>query len=264
MDLTYQEIPSASPLVERIWHSRAQEAADFYSMADIHSELVVTRWHGKTTFTIRGPETHATLARTQAGAEYFGIQFKTGVFMPAFPPALLVDRHDVHLPEASSRSFWLAGAAWEFPTFENADTFIHRLDRAGYLVHDPLVGDVLRQKPVDLSPRTVQRRFAQAAGLAHGAIYQIERARYAVSLLLDGVSILDTVEAAGYFDQPHLTRALKRLIGLPPAYLLRKDRPERLSFLYKTSTVQDAILMTHEQTGSRGESSIGRPLAIEF
>ena len=38
---------------------------------------------------------------------------------------------------------------------------------------------------------------------------------------------------AGYFDQPHLTRSLKRLIGQTPAELLRVGS-EELSFLYKT------------------------------
>ena len=37
----------------------------------------------------------------------------------------------------------------------------------------------------------------------------------------------------GYFDQPHLTRSLKRLIGQTPAELLR-DGCAQLSFLYKT------------------------------
>ena len=46
--------------------------------------------------------------------------------------------------------------------------------------------------------------------------YQIERARYATSLLKKGIPILDTVYQAGYFDQPHLTRSLKHFIGLNP------------------------------------------------
>jgi AraC-like DNA-binding protein len=48
-----------------------------------------------------------------------------------------------------------------------------------------------------------------------------------------GDSIADVTHEAGYFDQPHLTRSLKRLIGQTPAVLLR-DGCEQLSFLYKT------------------------------
>jgi hypothetical protein len=43
--------------------------------------------------------------------------------------------------------------------------------------------------------------------------------------LQQGVSILDTVEQAGYFDQPHLTRSLKYLIGQTPAQIREKSRP---------------------------------------
>jgi AraC-like DNA-binding protein len=45
-------------------------------------------------------------------------------------------------------------------------------------------------------------------------------------LLEQGVSILDTVEQAGYFDQPHLTRSLKRYVGYTPAQILRLEHQE--------------------------------------
>jgi hypothetical protein len=61
---------------------------------------------------------------------------------------------------------------------------------------------------------------------------QIERARHATNLLRQGVSILDTVHDAGYFDQAHLTRSLKHLIGQTPVEVGRGQI--QLSFLYKT------------------------------
>jgi methylphosphotriester-DNA--protein-cysteine methyltransferase len=76
----------------------------------------------------------------------------------------------------------------------------------------------------------VQRRFLRATGLTHGAVSQIERAHRAVALLRQGVSILDTVERAGYADQPHLTRSLKRLIGQTPAQLAPESMAMPLSF----------------------------------
>ena len=48
-------------------------------------------------------------------------------------------------------------------------------------------------------------------------------ARYAVLLLQQGTSILETVHLAGYFDQPHLTRALKLWVGQTPLQLLREN-----------------------------------------
>ena len=236
MDLTCEERPSDSPLVETIWRSGSEDGGSFISMAGCHWGIVVTRIHGKRILTVRGPETRATPAYSPADAEFFGIQFKTGALMPNFPAGTLMDRRDVNLPEAAGRSFWLDGAAWEFPTFENADTFVNRLVRAGLLIHEPLVESVLDGQPVrGASLRTVQRRFLHATGLRYGLISQIKRARYAVALLKQGVSILDTVSEAGYFDQPHLTRSLKHFVGQTPAQLADQNRITRLSFLYKTA-----------------------------
>jgi AraC-like DNA-binding protein len=52
--------------------------------------------------------------------------------------------------------------------------------------------------------------------------------------LKQGISILDAVTLAGYADQPHLTRSLKRLVGQTPAQLRPTNQPEQLSFLFKT------------------------------
>jgi AraC-like DNA-binding protein len=233
MDLVCDERPSESPFVERVWRSHTGEGGTFISMAQQHWGIVVMRHKGKLTLTVRGPETCATLAESPPDTEFFGILFKAGAYMPDFPVARLINRQDVNLPEAASHSFWLKGSAWQYPTFENVDTFVNRLSREELLVHDPLVSAVLSEQRVDVSDRTAQRRLLQATGLTQGACRQIERARYATALLKQGVSILDTVQQAGYADQPHLTRALKRLIGQTPAQIGQIDRAHKLSFLYK-------------------------------
>jgi AraC-like DNA-binding protein len=86
-----------------------------------------------------------------------------------------------------------------------------------------------------ISARTVQRRLVQATGLTQSDVLQIERARYATTLLKQGLSILDTVHQAGYYDQPHLTRSLKHYVGQTPAQLANQNRTTRLSLLYKTA-----------------------------
>jgi AraC-like DNA-binding protein len=189
--------------------------------------IVVTRYRGKATLTLRGPETKVTpMDYTWTGAEFLGIDFKLGAFMPHFPPGKLLNQQDVNLPEASRQSFWLHGSAWQFPDFENADTFVNRLLREGLLVHDPVVDAVVQGHPQELSLRAVQYRFLQATGLNHRTVQQIERARFAATLLEQGVSILDTVYQAGYFDQPHLTRSLKRFLGQTPAQITGIKPPE--------------------------------------
>jgi len=234
MDLTAEERPSDSPYVERIWRSRSEQAESFISIAESHWGIVITKHKGKNVLTVRGPEMQATAAEGRDQAEYFGIQFKPGVFMPHLPANLVMDRRDLNLPEAGSRSFWLQSSAWQFPNFENADTFVNRLVRAGLLVRDPVVDAVLQGEPAGVSLRTVQRRFLQATGLTQNDFFQIERARFATTLLKEGTSILDTALEAGYFDQPHLTKALKHFVGQTPAEIVSESRQKPLSFLYKT------------------------------
>jgi len=235
MDLTCEERPADSPFIERIWRCRAEDGGSFISIAASRWEMVVTRYRGKTVLTVRGPETYATPAYCPADAEFFGIQFKPGAFMPNLPPGMVMNRCDVNLPEATNRSFWLNGSAWQFPDYGNAEVFVDRLFHDGLLVSDPVIDAVSQGQSVDMSLRTVQRRWLQATGLTYGTLNQIERARNATMLIKQGVSILDTVGLAGYADQPHMTRAFRRFIGQTPAQIANVNRLEKLSFLFSTS-----------------------------
>src|SRR5690349_3466925 len=106
---------SDSLFVEEIWHTQSERGGAFISTAAIHWEMVLMRYKGKTTFTVRGPETEATSAPLPAETEWLGITFKLGTFMPNLLPGSLLDGHDVNLPQTSSNSFWLYGSAWELP-----------------------------------------------------------------------------------------------------------------------------------------------------
>src|SRR5687768_6224800 len=101
MDLVCDERPSDSSVIERVWYSQSEQASNFISIADAHCGIVVTRHKGKTVLTLRGPETKATPAYCPDDAEFLGIQFKAGLFMPTFPARMLMNRADMNLPEAS-------------------------------------------------------------------------------------------------------------------------------------------------------------------
>jgi hypothetical protein len=160
-----------------------------------------------------------------ADAEFLYITFKLGTFMPHLPVRNLLDVGTA-LPQATNKSFWLNGSAWQFPDYENADTFVDRLVRAGLLMCDGIVDAVLQGHPQELSPRSTQRRFLLATGLTQRYIHHVERARRAAVLLQQGAPVLDTVYQSGYFDQPHMTRALKHLIGQTPAQISRLNQTE--------------------------------------
>lgn len=77
--------------------------------------------------------------------------------------------------------------------------------------------------------QTIWRAQSERAGSfisVAASHWEIERTRYAMTLLQQGASILDTVYQAGYFDQPHLTRALKRFVGQTPAQIAHLSKPE--------------------------------------
>ena len=233
MFLVFDDRASDSLFVERVWRCHSEHAGRFLSVASSHWEMVVTRLRGKTTLTVRGPETRVTPLDCPAGGEWIGVRFKLGTFMPQIPVVDLLDMNDVNLPRASARSFWLDGGRWEYPSFDNAETFVKRLVKAGAVTRDPAVDAALRGEVSLRSTRSAQRHFLYATGMTHRTFRQIERARYATNLLRRGVSIADTVHDAGFFDQAHLNRSLKRLIGQTPGKIARAA--EQLSFLYNTA-----------------------------
>jgi AraC-like DNA-binding protein len=226
MNRIYQERASDSPYVEKIGHFCVEGAYSQVCAADVFWNFMVVKHLGKTVFTAWGPETQAGLMTFPVGAEFLFIQFKLGGFMPHLPVSHLVDT-GIMLPEATSQKFWLDSAAWEIPNYENADTFVEWLVHEGLLVYEPVVDAVIQDHPqTDMAPRTVRHRFLRATGLTHSKIQQIARAKQAAALLQKGIPILDAVDQAGYADQPHMTRALRRYIGQTPAEIARVSQPE--------------------------------------
>jgi AraC-like DNA-binding protein len=178
--------------------------------------MVISKWRGHLSISLHGPETGATRKAFPVQGEWLGIAFKLGTFVPQLSPGSLLDGSIV-LPGTTGRSFSWLHSTWQFPNYENADTFVDQLVRSGIVAHDPIVSAIQQGQSPALSLRSIQYRFLHVTGLSQRTIRQIERARYAASLLRQGASIFDTVSEAGYSDQPHLTRALKHFIGHTPA-----------------------------------------------
>jgi len=217
----FEEREADSPFIDAIWRTTSAPHESFVSIAATHWEIVVWRQAGQTHLTVRGPETKATAVPIPANAEFFGVQFRLGAFMPDLPVLSLVDR-DLTLPRGVGNSFRLNGSVFEIPAYDNIDAFVNRLAREGLLIGDPVVSAVLRGRQTDLSRRSIERRVRRATGLTLGAIRQIERAKKAAELLDQGATILDAVMRAGYADQAHLTRSLKRFMGQTPAQIAKE------------------------------------------
>lgn len=216
MSIIFKERPSDSPYIETVTHGFTAADGATIRPAECNWHMVFSRVNGRMHPIITGPLTSSGRVSWGEGAKILWIRFKLGVFMPHLPFKDTLDE-ETTLPSASGNTFWLNSASWQYPDFENVETFVNRLVREETLVHDAVISDVLQGRPTDLSPRTIRHRFQQATGLTQKHIQQHQRAKKALALLNRGVPILDTVHETGYYDQPHLTRSLKKYIGTTPA-----------------------------------------------
>ena len=222
MSFIYEERASDSPYIETVTRGWTESSGATVRPSEVHWHMVFTRVSGCMIPIFVGPLTTAGIVSYGEGAEILWIKFSLGSFLPHLPPREFLDTETI-LPEATSRSFWLKGSAWQFPDFDNAETFVDRLVRDEILAHDPLVDATLLGHTPVVASRTVRHRFLRATGLTQDHIYQAERAQRAEALLQRGASILDTVYEAGFYDQPHMTRALKQYTGHTPGQIVQMN-----------------------------------------
>jgi hypothetical protein len=212
MGLRFTTRRSDSPWVDAVWTCTSDRGSELTSVAGARCGLVFWEHDGRPHAGVSGPETATGTAPVPEGAVFVGIELAIGHSLRGLPGSSLVDGA-VEFPDTTRRSFPFAGSCWETPGPDDAEALVERLVRAGAIVRDPIVGEVLRGGRPDVSDRTLERRFRAATGLTRGAVRQIERAREAAHLLAAGKAATDVAAALGYFDQPHLARALRRYVG---------------------------------------------------
>lgn len=195
-----------------MWTCASERVTEMTSVATASWGLVFWVRDGTAYVSVTGPETRAGSAPVPDGATFTGIEFAVGTGLRILPASALVGG-GLALPGVTRRAFDLDGTRWETPGPDDAEALVQRLARAGVVWRDPLVADVRRGGRPDASPRTVERRFRAATGLTQGAVRQIERVREAAMLLGRGVPVADVVVRLGYYDEPHLARALQRYVG---------------------------------------------------
>lgn len=212
MGLQFWTRASDSPWIDSIWTCRSEWVAEMTSVATETWGLVFWEQQGRSFATVTGPESRTGTAPVPEDATFVGIQFAVGTSLRGVPGPALLDR-GILLPDASRRSFRLDGARWPTPGPDDAEALVERLIRRGVIERDPLVAEVLRGGRPAVTERTLERRFRTATGLRRGAVRQIERARTAASLLGGGEPASEVVDKLGYYDEPHLARALRAYVG---------------------------------------------------
>lgn len=221
MTIHHEARLSDSPYIETVTRGWTEGDGSVIRPAESHWHMVLVRYQGKTQLIVAGALTTSGVVSYTDGAEVLWIKLKLGTFLPSLPARTLLDK-ETPLPRAACHSFRLNGSTWQLPTYDNVETFINRLAHAGALTSDPIVSAALQDGPQDMiASRTLRHHFLCSTGMSQNHIYQIERAQQAAALLAQGASILDTMYQVGYFDQPHLTRALKQWVGHTPAEIIR-------------------------------------------
>ncbi|MFD3461876.1 helix-turn-helix domain-containing protein [Nocardia fluminea] len=212
MGLVFETRLSDSPWVESVWTCRSDQVTEMTSVATETWGLVFWEQQGVPSAAVTGPEIATSTAPVPEGADFVGIQFAVGTSLRAVTATTLVDSGIV-LPDVTARGFWLDGDRWETPRVDDAEALVERLVGHGVVVRDALVADTLRGLTPAITERTLERRFRAATGLTRGAVRQIERARTAALLLSAGDAPGDVIDKLGYYDEPHLARALRRFVG---------------------------------------------------
>ena len=209
---------SDSPYVDSIWRGRADADQTLMCPADGRWTLSFSQLNGRMQVAIEGPMTKA-VPRTHLAGSMAGHQFKLGVFLPGVPARHYLDSV-APLPDASCQSFWFDSSTWQIPNYDNADTFVDWLVSEDAARLNPIVNAALQDHPLTVAERTLRHHFLRTAGITQSHIRQIERARDAMFLLQDNVSILAVVDRLCYADQPHLTRSMKQFMGYTPTQVM--------------------------------------------
>ena len=226
MTFAYQSKRSSSPYVEVVWHTEDLTDGIYVASADACWDMIFIRnKEGKYKVSLCGPCFKTTLVPYSAGNRNFGIQFKPGVILTGIAATDMINVTEV-LPMPSEDTFVLQGITWKLPTYERIDEFLSRMAENGLLGIDPVIMDVLENKPVNMSVRSIQRHFATTVGMSPRRVRQITSARKAVDLLLEGRQLADVSYELGYADLPHMIRMLKRFTGFTP--MGNKIRGERV------------------------------------
>lgn len=101
--------------------------------------------------------------------------------------------------------------------------------RAREILHDRLVDPPSLEElaaEVGVGPFTLLRSFRDAYGLPpHASLIQ-SRVRAARRLLEGGLPPAEAAAAVGFFDQAHLTRHFRRIVGVPPGAYQRAVRAQ--------------------------------------
>jgi len=217
--------PDLAPVVRCTWR-RVGDGREVLVLPDGCVDVIVVDGEAR----IAGPDTRPQPTVVPAGAVITGVRLAPG----AAAAALGVPADDLRDLRVTLEELW--GAAGREAGERAGDD---RLALLGALARrfreaapDPRVLAAARRlagapgtrvpalaEALGLGERQLRRRFTEGVGYGPKTFARIARFRAAVDLLHGGAAPAEAAYAAGYADQPHLTREVVALAGRTPAAL---------------------------------------------
>jgi AraC-like DNA-binding protein len=236
----YRERPPAPPLaeyVDSVWYQEISPGQGLYGQRVVPDGCVDALWRDGL-LCVAGPDTSWRIVQLPASSLVVSVRFRPGMAPLLFgdAPASEACNEQVDLAElwgpAPVRELGVRMDASGSPS-EMADVLERAIvDRVRAVGEpDPIVAAAVREfdspEPASvplvaerfgLSERQFRRRFIAAVGYGPKSLESVLRLRRAMRLLEEQrLSIAEIAVAAGYADQPHMTREMRRLAGLTPA-----------------------------------------------
>jgi AraC-like DNA-binding protein len=241
----YREIPPPPHLAQHVACFWTRSTGD--ATADLQSRILPDGcidivWVGERPPAIAGPATSAVQAMLPAWSTIVGVRFRPGAApsVLGLPSSELLDDEvplrDVWgraMPDLASRIAEMPGASAKLAAAEQ--TVAGRVADAGppdrligaataWLARHPAGQVGALGRALGLSDRQFRRRCEATIGYGPKTLHRVLRfqhwLRLAQSVQGSAASLATLALEAGYADQAHLTREVRRLAGVPPTSLL--------------------------------------------
>ncbi len=205
---------SDSPFVKSVWQLDFDTDGEVTVSADGTWDIVFGKLGEIWACTITGPTNHTVTYPYSRGQEALGITLREGTYMPGLPAREVINVGRTLTAERGVVT--IRGIEFDIPTFETAEAFVDQLYERGLLARDPVVEKTLDHDDTFMSARSVQRHFIDTTGLPLSRHQQIARAQKAAALIRGGMALKDVAQECGYFDQAHMNRSIKQILGVTP------------------------------------------------
>lgn len=243
----YQErppVPELATHVQSVWYQEVSAGRHAVGQRVVPDGCADALWRDGR-LRVAGPDTSWRIEELAPGSFIVGVRFRPGAATLVFGDVPVSEARD---REVDLADLWDTRSVRELAALlgdagspravatllENA--MVDRLSLAGAL--DPVVREVVSEldtaapPPVPdmaasfgFSERRLRRRFVADVGYGPKTLHGVLRLRRAMRLCerlrWDGESrAVDVAIAAGYADQPHMTREMRRLAGITPGRLV--------------------------------------------